>query len=73
VTTLQSRCRPLRRRRERAGHDLRARILAAGERSLRAIAARLAREGDVSRKGVPFLAAQVGRMLAGVGKQPTAA
>ena len=41
----------------------RARQLAAKGRTLRAVAAQLAAEGHVSRKGVPFFAAQVGRML----------
>jgi len=41
----------------------RARALAAEGRSQRAIAAQLAAEGHVSRKGVPFFAAQVGRMV----------
>ena len=41
----------------------RARQLSAEGRSLRAVAAQLAAEGHVSRKGSPFLAAQVGRML----------
>jgi DNA invertase Pin-like site-specific DNA recombinase len=44
----------------------RARKLARGERSLRAIAAALAREGYVSRTGRPFFAAQIVRMLASV-------
>jgi DNA invertase Pin-like site-specific DNA recombinase len=51
----------------------RARTLAAEGRSLRAVAAELAAEGHVSRKGVPFFAAQVGRMLAGVEARRTAA
>jgi hypothetical protein len=41
--------------------------------SLRAVAAQLAAEGHTSRKGVPFLAAQVGRMLANVEAQRSAA
>lgn len=41
----------------------RARALAAEGRSLRAVAAQLAAEGHTSRKGSPFCAAQVGRML----------
>src|SRR5580700_4569263 len=41
----------------------RARALAAEGRSLRAVAIQLAAEGHVSRKGVPFFAAQVGRMV----------
>jgi site-specific DNA recombinase len=41
----------------------RARALASEGHSQRAIAAQLAAEGHVSRKGVPFFAAQVGRML----------
>ena len=41
----------------------RARALVAEGRSLRAVAAQLAAEGHVSRKGAPFFAAQVGRML----------
>ena len=44
----------------------RARELAVERRSLRAIAAQLAVEGHVSRKGSPFFAAQVGRMVASV-------
>ncbi len=43
----------------------RARELVAEGRSLRAVAAQLAAEGHVSRKGGPFFAAQVGRMLEG--------
>lgn len=42
----------------------RARALAVEGRSQRAVAAQLAAEGHVSRKGVAFFAAQVGRMLA---------
>jgi DNA invertase Pin-like site-specific DNA recombinase len=42
----------------------RARALTAEGRTLRAVAAQLAAEGHVSRKGVAFFAAQVGRMLA---------
>jgi DNA invertase Pin-like site-specific DNA recombinase len=41
----------------------RARALASEGRSLRAVAVQLAAEGHVSRKGVAFFAAQVGRML----------
>src|SRR5580700_9317355 len=41
----------------------RARALAAEGHSLRAVAIQLAAEGHVSRKGVPFFAAQVGRMV----------
>lgn len=41
----------------------RARALAAEGRTLRAVAAQLAAEGHVSRKGSSFFAAQVGRML----------
>ncbi len=41
----------------------RARTLAAEGRSFRAVAAQLAAEGHVSRKGVAFFAAQIGRML----------
>jgi DNA invertase Pin-like site-specific DNA recombinase len=41
----------------------RARALAAEGRTLRAVAAQLAAEGHVSRKGSPFFAAQVGRMV----------
>jgi DNA invertase Pin-like site-specific DNA recombinase len=37
--------------------------LASEGRSLRAVAAQLAAEGHTSRKGVPFFAAQIGRML----------
>jgi DNA invertase Pin-like site-specific DNA recombinase len=43
----------------------RARTLAGEGASLRAVAAQLAAEGHVSRKGVPFFAAQVGRMVEG--------
>jgi hypothetical protein len=43
----------------------RARALAAEGRTLRAVAALLAAEGHVSRRGAPFFAAQVGRMLEG--------
>ncbi len=43
----------------------RARALAAEGRSLRAVAAQLSVEGHTSRKGSPFFAAQVGRMLDG--------
>jgi DNA invertase Pin-like site-specific DNA recombinase len=50
----------------------RARALAAEGRSLRAVAAQLAAEGHVSRKGVPFFAAQVGRMVASVEAQRAA-
>jgi DNA invertase Pin-like site-specific DNA recombinase len=50
----------------------RARTLAAEGRSLRAAAAQLAAEGHVSRKGVPFFAAQIGRMLASVKAQRAA-
>jgi hypothetical protein len=42
----------------------RARELSADGRSLRAVAAALATEGHVSRKGGPFAAPQVSRMLA---------
>lgn len=41
----------------------RARALVGEGRSLRAVAAQLVAEGHVSRKGVPFFAAQIGRML----------
>jgi DNA invertase Pin-like site-specific DNA recombinase len=51
----------------------RARALAAEGRSLRAVAAQLSAEGLTSRKGSPFFAAQVGRMLAVVGGQRVAA
>lgn len=51
----------------------RARALASEGRSLRAVAAQLAAEGHTSRKGVPFFAAQVGRMLANVEERRTAA
>jgi DNA invertase Pin-like site-specific DNA recombinase len=51
----------------------RARTLAAEGRSLRAVAAQLAAEGRVSRKGSPLVAAQIGRMLAGVEGQRAAA
>jgi DNA invertase Pin-like site-specific DNA recombinase len=43
----------------------RARALAGEGRSLRAVAAQLTLEGHTSRKGLPFFAAQVGRMLEG--------
>jgi DNA invertase Pin-like site-specific DNA recombinase len=43
----------------------RVRELVAEGRSLRAVAVQLAAEGHVSRKGGPFFAAQVGRMLEG--------
>ena len=43
----------------------RARLLVGEGRSLRAVAAQLASEGHVSRKGRPFFPAQVARMLAG--------
>jgi DNA invertase Pin-like site-specific DNA recombinase len=50
----------------------RAQVLAAEGRSLRAVAARLATEGHTSRKGSPFYAPQVARMLAGVEAQRAA-
>jgi DNA invertase Pin-like site-specific DNA recombinase len=52
---------------------VRARVLVAEGRSLRVVAAQLAAEGHVSRKGVPFFAAQVGRMVAGAEAQRSAA
>jgi DNA invertase Pin-like site-specific DNA recombinase len=51
----------------------RARALAAEGRSLRAVAVQLAADGHMSRKGSPFFAAQVGRMLASVGAERAAA
>jgi DNA invertase Pin-like site-specific DNA recombinase len=51
----------------------RARALASDGRSLRAVAAQLAVEGHVTRKGGAFFAAQVGRMVAGVEAQRSAA
>jgi hypothetical protein len=43
------------------------RLARSGRRSLRAIAAHLAREGYISRTGRPFVATQVVRMLAASG------
>jgi DNA invertase Pin-like site-specific DNA recombinase len=51
----------------------RARGLSSVGRSLRAVAAQLAAEGHVSRAGRPFAAAQVARMLSGIGAERSAA
>jgi DNA invertase Pin-like site-specific DNA recombinase len=51
----------------------RARVLAAEGLSLRTVAAQLAAEGHVSRKGSPFSAVQVARMLASVEGERSAA